>query len=216
MRRACHELWRCCNRHAAAAAAKSLQSCTTLCDPIDSSPPGSSVPGILQARVMGWVAISFSDRQTCFNLMFLIKLANNVLSDNLNITRSYLINIECQFSYQHLTFIMLNDILVSDLEITGASVMKSQDKSEKWRLSHTFPQILVQHSSWQRASDCSIWWPYKLIKAEVHNEINALMNMYGWRSPSVLHQPLFFQQLTNTQLPPMPPPCFRRVFILSF
>lgn len=80
---------------------------------------------------MGWVAISFSDTQTCFNLMFLIKLANNVLSDNLNITRSYLISIECQFSYQHLTFIMLNDILVSDLEITGASVMKSQDKSEK-------------------------------------------------------------------------------------
>lgn len=38
-----------------------------------------------------------------------------MLSDNLNITRSYLISIECQFSYQHLTFIMLNDILVSDL-----------------------------------------------------------------------------------------------------
>ena len=45
---------------AAAAAAKSLQSCPTLCDPIDSSPPGSSVPGILQARILEWVAISFS------------------------------------------------------------------------------------------------------------------------------------------------------------
>jgi len=43
--------------HAAAAAAKSLQSCLTLCDPIDSSPPGSSVPGILQARILEWVAI---------------------------------------------------------------------------------------------------------------------------------------------------------------
>ena len=42
------------------AAAKSLQSCLTLCDPIDGSPPGSSVPGILQARVLEWVAISFS------------------------------------------------------------------------------------------------------------------------------------------------------------
>ena len=42
------------------AAAKSLQSCLTLCDPIDSSPPGSSVPGILQARVLEWVAIAFS------------------------------------------------------------------------------------------------------------------------------------------------------------
>ena len=45
---------------AAAAAAKSLQSCPTLCDPIDGSPPGSSVPGILQARTLEWVAISFS------------------------------------------------------------------------------------------------------------------------------------------------------------
>ena len=44
-----------------AAAAKSLQSCPTLCDPIDSSPPGSAVPGILQARTVEWVAISFSN-----------------------------------------------------------------------------------------------------------------------------------------------------------
>ena len=46
---------------AAAAAAKSLQSCPTLCDPIDGSPPGSTVPGILQARTLEWVAISFSN-----------------------------------------------------------------------------------------------------------------------------------------------------------
>ena len=45
----------------AAAAAKSLQSCPTLCDPIDSSPPGSPIPGILQARTLEWVAISFSN-----------------------------------------------------------------------------------------------------------------------------------------------------------
>ena len=44
---------------AAAAAAKLLQSCPTLCDPIDDSPPGSPVPGILQARILEWVAISF-------------------------------------------------------------------------------------------------------------------------------------------------------------
>ena len=44
----------------AAAAAKSLQSCPTLCDPIEGSPPGSPVPGILQARILEWVAISFS------------------------------------------------------------------------------------------------------------------------------------------------------------
>ena len=46
---------------AAAAAAKSLQLCMTLCDPIDCSPPGSRVPGVLQARTLEWVAISFSN-----------------------------------------------------------------------------------------------------------------------------------------------------------
>ena len=45
----------------AAAAAKSLRSCPTLCDPIDGNPPGSPVPGILQARTLEWVAISFSN-----------------------------------------------------------------------------------------------------------------------------------------------------------
>ena len=48
---------------AAAAAAKSLQLCPTLCNPIDGSPPGSLVPGILQARTLEWVAISFSNAQ---------------------------------------------------------------------------------------------------------------------------------------------------------
>ena len=48
-------------RTAAAAAPKSLQSCPILCDPIDSSPPGSPVPGIVQARTLEWVAISFSN-----------------------------------------------------------------------------------------------------------------------------------------------------------
>ena len=45
----------------AAAAAKLLQSCPTLCNAIDGSPPGSSVPGILQARTLEWVAVSFSN-----------------------------------------------------------------------------------------------------------------------------------------------------------
>ena len=55
----CHFLLQC--MYAAAATAKSLQSCPTLCDPINSSPPGSPVPGILQARTLEWVAISFSN-----------------------------------------------------------------------------------------------------------------------------------------------------------
>ena len=57
--------WRCRGDYeatsVAAAAAKSLQSCLTLCDPIDGSPPGSPVPRILQARILEWVAISFSN-----------------------------------------------------------------------------------------------------------------------------------------------------------
>ena len=55
----CHCLLRC--RRAAAAAAKSLQTCLTLCNPRDGSPPGSAVPGILPARILEWVAISFSN-----------------------------------------------------------------------------------------------------------------------------------------------------------
>ena len=50
-----------CSRDRSAAAAKSLQSCPTLCDPIDGSPTGSPVPGILQARILEWVAIFFSN-----------------------------------------------------------------------------------------------------------------------------------------------------------
>ena len=48
-------------KHTYACSAKSLQSCPTLCDPIDGGPPGSPVPGILQARILEWVAISFSN-----------------------------------------------------------------------------------------------------------------------------------------------------------
>ena len=57
---------------AAAAAAKSLQSCLTLCDPIDGSPPGSSIPGILQARILEWAAISFS-MNNCYLLLLAAK-----------------------------------------------------------------------------------------------------------------------------------------------
>ena len=59
----------------AAAAAKLLQSCLTLCDPIDGSPPGSTVPGIFQARVLEWVAIAFSN--------LVVKYVNLLLAKNL-------------------------------------------------------------------------------------------------------------------------------------
>ena len=51
---------KCVEQTTAAAAAKSRQPCSTLCNPMDGSPPGSSIPGILQARTLEWVAISFS------------------------------------------------------------------------------------------------------------------------------------------------------------
>ena len=57
----CCSIAQSCLADIAAAAAKSIQSCLTLCDPIDGSPPGFPVPGILQARTLEWVAISFSN-----------------------------------------------------------------------------------------------------------------------------------------------------------
>ena len=57
----CSICWYILIHAATAAAAKSLQSCPTLCDPIDGSPPGSPIPGILQARTLEWVAIAFSN-----------------------------------------------------------------------------------------------------------------------------------------------------------
>ena len=62
---------------AAAAAAKSLQACSTLCDPIDGNPPGSSVPGILKTRILEWIVIPFSKihHTTC------IILANRDITD---------------------------------------------------------------------------------------------------------------------------------------
>ena len=62
---------------AAAAAAKSLQSCPTLCDPRDGSPPGSPIPGILQARVLEWGAIAFSDRYYSRSYLLMLGMLSN-------------------------------------------------------------------------------------------------------------------------------------------
>ena len=62
-------------KSSAAAAAKSRQSCPTLCDPIDGSPLGSPVPGILQARTLEWVAISFSVIRALLLLLLLLLLS---------------------------------------------------------------------------------------------------------------------------------------------
>ena len=78
------------SKAAAAAAAKSLQSCPSLCNPIDGSPPGSPVPGILQARTLEWVAISFSNLKlnifkSVYLLLytyFLVQLSHDSVIDN--------------------------------------------------------------------------------------------------------------------------------------
>ena len=64
----------------AAAAAKSLQSYPTLCDPIDGSPRGSPVPGILQASTLEWAAVSFSDNESISISEFFLKLIKKVYS----------------------------------------------------------------------------------------------------------------------------------------
>ena len=69
---------------AAAAAAKSLQSCPSLCDPIDGSPPGSPVPGILQARTLEWAAISFS------KMYGLAKMTEGTTHSFFRVKKSYL------------------------------------------------------------------------------------------------------------------------------
>ena len=64
-----------------AAAAKSLQSCPTVCNPIDSSPPGSPLPGILQARTLEWLAISFSTLTTWEVLIYTNRMSNWVIGE---------------------------------------------------------------------------------------------------------------------------------------
>ena len=71
----------------AAAAAKSLQSCPTLRDPIDGSPPGSPVPGILQARILEWVAISFSKFKLQYH--FILRILFVLYSSNQSSVHSY-------------------------------------------------------------------------------------------------------------------------------
>ena len=70
-----------------AAAAKSLQSCPTLCNTIDSSPPGSSVPRILQARILEWVAISFSNYIQLILTVYILWLYMVMVKMHYEITR---------------------------------------------------------------------------------------------------------------------------------
>ena len=75
----------------AAAAAKSLQSCPTLCDPTDGSPPGSPIPGILQARILEWVAISFSNawKWKVNGILLSHKEEQNAICSNMDGSKDY-------------------------------------------------------------------------------------------------------------------------------
>ena len=76
------------NAGAAADAAKSLQSCPTLCDPIDGSPPGSTIPGILQARTLEWVAIAFSTNKASGGDRIPVKLFQILKDDAVKVFHS--------------------------------------------------------------------------------------------------------------------------------
>ena len=82
-----------CNLFSAAAAAKSLQSCLTLCDPIDGSPPGSPVPGILQARTLEWTLQWTSLTLSQFSFLILVAkytaLPRHEVADTVRVARTF-------------------------------------------------------------------------------------------------------------------------------
>ena len=90
------------------AAAKSLQSCPTLCDPIDGSPPGSSVPGILQARIPEWVAVSFSKISFLALIKFIPKKLIYFVTVNTSLWRAFFFTVAnlylCDWFYRNLSF----------------------------------------------------------------------------------------------------------------
>ena len=102
----------------AAAAAKSLQSCPTLCDPRDSSPPGSPVPGILQARTLKWVAISFSN---AWKLKVKVKMLSRIRLVSTPWTAAYQAPLSMGFSRQECNFIYFNFQIVLGLAIGSFS-----------------------------------------------------------------------------------------------
>ena len=103
-----------------AAAAKSLQSCPTLCDPIDGSPPGSAIPGILQARTLEWVSISFSN---AWKWKVKVKSLSHVLLLVTSRTAAYQAPLSMGFSRQEYWSALPLPSLMTNLD----SVLKSRD-----------------------------------------------------------------------------------------
>ena len=135
----------------AAAAAASLQSCLTLCDPIDSSPPGSPVPGILQARTLEWVAISFS---SAWKWKVKVKSLSHVRLFSTPWTAAYQALLSMGFSRQeHWSGLPSSDHcqwLISDLRGNQISVMS--DSAALWTVAYqalcpwNFPCMIIGES----------------------------------------------------------------------
>ena len=115
--------------YAAAAAAKSLQLCPTLCDSIDGSPPGSPVPGILQARVLQWAAIVFSDLYANESQIFVVsscELSYTCLQRNA----------EQDSPSSHSFLLPFQDFLVQEASFPSATLIRHSELILNISLSH--------------------------------------------------------------------------------
>ena len=130
---------------AAAAAAKSLQSCPTLCDPIDGSPPGSPVPGILPARTLEWAAISFSN---AWKWKVKVKLFSSVRLFTTPWTAAYQPPVHGIFQTRVLEWVAT---AFSSMQETGVQFLGWEDPwRRKWQPTPVFlPGQFHQNHRWQ-------------------------------------------------------------------
>ena len=145
----------------AAAAAKSLQSCPTLCDPIDDSPPDSPVPGILQARTLEWVAISFSNAWKW-------KVKVKALS------RLRLCVTPWTAAYQTTAGFSTHGIFQARVLEWGAIAFSKLDHKEGWTLKDWCFLIVVLEKTLESPLDC------KELNQSILKEINSEYSLEGW------------------------------------
>ena len=126
----------------AAATAKSLQSCPTLCDPIEGSPPGSSVPGILQARILEWVAISCAKQiQLCNDWSIRISQVETLIGPNTelrlyifrNFAYLYINKATCVWRLEKITVLLKEQICVMIHKHWKKNVDATQSTKQKER-----------------------------------------------------------------------------------
>ena len=145
------------------AAAKSLQSCLTLCDPIDGSPPGSPIPGILQARTLEWVAISFSN---AWKWKVKVKSHSRVRLLATPWTAAYQAPLSMGFSRQ---------------EYWSGVPLPSP-----------FPEHSVPHFCFPPWTPFRVGWKSALILIEVDGSCQWQVPICSWHFPNVLDHGVFF------------------------